>query len=41
MATKVKMSGSEKTKVNRNIKISSIRRVTREFIEVSRFSRAN
>ena len=41
VATKVKMSGSEKTKVNRNIKISSIRRVTREFIEVSRFSRAN
>ena len=30
-----------KTKVNRNTKISSISRVTREFLEVSRFSRAN
>ena len=30
-----------KTKVNRNTKISSISRVTGEFLEVSRFSRAN
>ena len=39
-ATKVKMSGSEK-KVNRNTyNISSIKRVTRKFLEVSRCSRA-
>ena len=39
-ATKVKMSGSEK-KVNRNTyNISSIKRVTRNFLEVSRSSRA-
>ena len=30
-----------KTKVNRNTKIPSISRVSREFLEVSRFSRAN
>ena len=30
-----------KTKENRNTKISSISRVTGEFLEVSRFSRAN
>ena len=39
-ATKVKMSGSEK-KVNRTTyNISSIKRVTRKFLEVSRCSRA-
>ena len=39
-ATKVKMSGSEK-KVNRNTyNISSIKRLTRKFLEVSRYSRA-
>ena len=39
-AIKVKMSGSEK-KVNRNTyNISSIKRVTRKFLEVSRCSRA-
>ena len=39
-ATKVKMSGSEK-KVNKNTyDISSIKRVTRKFLEVSRFSGA-
>ena len=37
---KVKMSGSEK-KVNENTyDISSIKRVTKKFLEVSRFSRA-
>ena len=41
-ATKVKMSGNEKKKkVNRNTyNISSIKRVTRKFLEVSRSSRA-
>ena len=35
------MSGSEKTEVNENTyDISSIKRVTKEFLEVSRFSRA-
>ena len=39
-AAKVKMKGSEK-KVNRNAyNISSIKRVTRNFLEVSRCSRA-
>ena len=39
-ATMVKLSGSEK-KVNRNTyNISSIKRVTRKFLEVSRCSRA-
>ena len=39
-ATKVKMSGSAK-KVNRNAyNISSMKRVTRKFLEVSRCSRA-
>ena len=39
-ATKVKMSGSEK-KVNRNTyNISSIKRLTRKFLQVSRYSRA-
>ena len=39
-ATKVKMSGSEK-KVNRTTyNISSIKRVTRKFLEVSRCRRA-
>ena len=39
-ATKVKMSGSEK-KVNKNTyDISSIKRVTKKFLEVSRCSRA-
>ena len=42
VATKVKMSGSEKKKVNKNTyKISSIKRVTRKFLEVSRCSHAN
>ena len=36
-ATKVKLSGSEKKNVNRNTyNISSIKRVTRKFLEVSR-----
>ena len=35
---KVKMSGSEK-KVNEKTYISSIKRVTKKFLEVSRFSR--
>ena len=40
-ATKLKMNGSEK-KVNRTTyNISSIKRVTRKFLEVSRCSRAN
>ena len=39
-ATKVKMSGS-KYKVNKTYDISSIKRVTRKFLEVSRCSRAN
>ena len=40
-AIKVKMSGSEK-KVNKNTyDISSIKRVTRKFLEASRCSRAN
>ena len=40
-ATKVKMSGSEKKKVNENTyDISSIKRVTKKFLEVSRCSRA-
>ena len=40
-ATKVKMSGSEKKKLNRNrCDISSIKRATRKFLEVSLFSRA-
>ena len=39
-ATRVKMSDSEK-KVNKNTyDISSIKRVTRKFLEVSRYSRA-
>ena len=39
-ATKVKMSGSEK-KVNRTTyNISSIKSVTRKFLEVSRYRRA-
>ena len=39
-ATKVKMSGSEK-KVNKNTYIiSSMKRATRKFLEVSRCSRA-
>ena len=38
---KVKMSGSEKKKVNENTyDISSIKRVTKKFLEVSRCSRA-
>ena len=40
-ATKVKMSGSEKKKVNRNTyNISSIKPFTRTFLEVSRYGRA-
>ena len=40
-ATKVKMSGSEKKKVNKNTyDITSIKRVTRKFLDVSRCSRA-
>ena len=40
-ATKVKMSGSEK-KVNKNTYIiSSMKRVTRKFLDVSCYSRAN
>ena len=40
VATKVKMSGGEK-RVNKNtFDISSIKRVTRKFLEVSRCSRA-
>ena len=36
-ATKVKMSGSEKKKMNKNTHdISSIKRVTRKFLEVLR-----
>ena len=38
-ATKVKMSGS-KNKVNKTYDISSIKRVTGKFLEVSRCSRA-
>ena len=38
-ATKVKMSGS-KNKVNKTYDISSIKRATRKFLEVSRCSRA-
>ena len=38
-ATKVKMSGSQ-NKVNQTYGISSIKRVTRKFLEVSRCSRA-
>ena len=40
-ATKVKMCGSEKKKVSRNTyNISSIKRVTKKFLEVSRRSLA-
>ena len=40
-ASKMKMSGRGKKKVNRNTyKISSIKRVTRKYLEVSRCSRA-
>ena len=40
-ATKVKMSGSEKKKVNKNTyDISSIKRITGKFLDVSRCSRA-
>ena len=39
-ATKMKMSGSEKIANRNTFNISSIKRVTREFLEVSRFSRA-
>ena len=40
-AMKVKMRGSEKRKVNKNTyDISSIKRVTRKFLEVSRCGRA-
>ena len=40
-ATEVKMSGSEKKKVNRNTySISSIQLVISKFLEVSRYSRA-
>ena len=40
-ATKVKMSSSEKKKVNKNsYDIFSIKRATRKFLEVSRCSRA-
>ena len=38
--TNVKMSGSEKNRVNRNTNISSIKRVNRKLKEVSRFSGA-
>ena len=39
-ATKMKMSGSEKIANRNTFNISSIKRVTREFLEVSRCSRA-
>ena len=39
-ATKVKMSGSEKNVNSNKYNISSIKRVTRKFLEVSRYSRA-
>ena len=40
-ATKVKMSGSDKKKVNKSTyNISSIKRGARKFLEVSRCSRA-
>ena len=39
-ATKVKMSGSEKNREDRNKNFSNIKRETRKFKEVSRFSRA-
>ena len=38
--TKVKMSGSEKNRVNRNTNIYSTKRVTRKLKEVLRFSLA-
>ena len=37
----MKMSGSEKIRNRNAYNISSIKRVTREFLEVSRCSRAN
>ena len=39
-ATKVKMSGSEKKVDRTTYNISSIKSVTREFLEVSRYRRA-
>ena len=37
-ATKVKMSGREKNKVNSNTNVSSIKRVIRKLKDISRFS---